>query len=513
MNSFFANVFDNPILLRELRRRMRGKALIYSIITYIVLMTISTVLVLLVTSPSPFAEASVEMLQQMQLTGERIFLWITGIQILLVLIVAPTLTAGMTTGEKERKTFDFLRVTTITRWMYVMGCFLSTAFYVALALICALPLLSLSFIYGGVTLDDVIRMFFYLLAGSFILSSFGLFISSVTDRTRTAQGIVVFLIFAILFGGFILYQQIQIIFAGAAASAQATGAGAGTGGQLFIFNYGIPSWVMTVLSMLLVTAIFLLLAARKLFEPEDVRAFSHSQFALLFAGGLIGGLGILSANSFSREIPELAFLAVGYSLLLVAASCFAVGRMEVGDEIWHLKRLLPFLRPIDQTVPFLILVGAGWYWALGALPGILGKMNVPAGLVDSMTYVSLSSFAFFCLFARAVTGLTHHRNRAGRYLLICLSVFLVGLPIIGAGIGALVTPFAAVGREIIAFSPFAMLVDAFANPAAYQPGGYTVGTVASVVYVVLALGIGLYGETKRYLRWKDFDYHFDMPAA
>ncbi|NJL08473.1 MAG: ABC transporter permease, partial [Methylacidiphilales bacterium] len=137
-------------------------------------------------------------LTQMRSTGQSLFKWITGIQAMLVLIIAPTITAGMTTGEKEKKTFEFLRVTTITPWMYVLGSFLSTVFYVSLALLCALPLISLSFLYGGVGRNDVIASGGMLLGASMVLSSFGLFISSVRERTRTAQGIVVFLIFALI---------------------------------------------------------------------------------------------------------------------------------------------------------------------------------------------------------------------------------------------------------------------------------------------------------------------------
>ncbi|MBI5154994.1 hypothetical protein HZA57_07135, partial [Candidatus Poribacteria bacterium] len=142
MKALLINIFDNPILTRELRRRMRGKALVYSIIGYIILMTLTSILVLLANS-DPFTMSSArdtqKMLGKLADTGQSLFRSISIIQGLLVLIIAPTITAGMTTGEKEKKTFEFLRVTTISPWMYVMGCFLSTVFYVSLALLCALP--------------------------------------------------------------------------------------------------------------------------------------------------------------------------------------------------------------------------------------------------------------------------------------------------------------------------------------------------------------------------------------
>jgi ABC-2 family transporter len=508
MNSILFNVFDNPILLRELRRRMRGKALIYSINTYLFLMAISTGILLLL-APSPFAEASFDMLRDMQITGERIYYWITTIQVMLVLIVAPTITAGMTTGEKERQTFDFLRVTTITRWMYVMGCFLSTAFYVALALICALPMLSLTFLYGGVTLQDVVKTFFFLLGSAWVLSSFGLFVSSVCERTRTAQGIIVFLIFALMFGGFLLYSQVMSVYQGAIGSST-SGASEGI---IYFFNLPIPTWLVIFSGLVAVTFIFLLLAARKLFEPQEARAFAHWQFTVLMLVSIFGALGILSANPFTSELPEIAFFALSFSLLLVAVHSFAIGRVEVGDEIWHLKRLFPLLRPFDQTIPFLLILATIWYFVLQLYPSVVKSQVLPAGLIDSLTLSTISAFAFFCVFARTATALSKSRGDAMKYTLIAMVVILIVIPIVASAIGATITGLESFSREFMAFSPFVLLGDGFFNPQAYSGATSTVGIASSIVYIVLAVLIGLFGEIKRYLRWKDFDYHYDMPSG
>jgi hypothetical protein len=510
MHGLVANVVDNPILTRELRRRMRGKALIYSIITYITLMTISTVFVLLIYSPSPWAEANQEMLQDLQRTGRTIFGWITGIQVLLVLIVAPTITAGLTTGEKERKTFDFLRVTTITRWMYVVGCFLSTAFYVGLALICALPLLSLSFLYGGVALGDVMRTFVYLLGASCVLSAFGLFVSSVCERTRTAQGIIVFMIFALLFGGFVLYQQIAITFAGAAAAQGATGAA--VTGTMYLFNFAIAEWLLKVLGMATVAAIFLLLAARKLFDPDETRAFSHWQFAVISGGLMAAAMGLLLGGARS-EVAEYGFILTGSVFLLVAVMCFAVGRMEVGDEIWHLKRLFPFLRPIDQTIPFLVFVAVAWYLTLQAVPSWLGVTAAPPKVFETVLLSSLGSFAFFVFVARLVSGLTSHRKKASGITLVVVIFFWIILPLLVAAASALIPSAPGLWRELFAFSPGAACIDAFNTPAAYAATATAPGRVAAVTYVVLALIVAAIGETIRWRRWRHFNYHYDMPAG
>src|SRR5690606_9683652 len=102
LEGLYRNLFDNPILTRELRRRMRGKALVISMIGYIILMTATSILVLLArvgTASLIGGNDTQAMLQRLSETGTALFWWVSLIQGLLVLIIAPTITAGMTTGE------------------------------------------------------------------------------------------------------------------------------------------------------------------------------------------------------------------------------------------------------------------------------------------------------------------------------------------------------------------------------------------------------------------------------
>ncbi|MCB2156935.1 ABC transporter permease [bacterium] len=510
MKAFLQNVFDNPILTRELRRRMRGKALIYSMIGYIILMTITSMLVLLASFSISNQEMTQEALAQMADTGQRLYRWITSIQMLLVLIIAPTITAGMTTGEKEKKTFDFLRVTTITPWMYIMGCFLSTVFYVALALLCALPLISLAFLYGGIGKVDVLSAAGELLGGSMILSALGLYISSIRERTRTAQGIVVFMIFITLFGGMFAMSQISAWLGT-------------TGGGMTLSStnsLGLPVWAMVGGGVILLTGVFLLLAARKLFEPTETRAFSHWQFGLISA--IIVGIYLATTSGQTLGFNTiLGFLTVGCVLLVVAVSCFSVGRMEVGDEIWHLKRLIPFLRPIDQTVPFLIAVGLLWYIAGEFFLGHVGSLGpTPPGMVESTVLLSLASYAFFCTFGRFATSLTVGRMGAGRITLGVVAGFWILLPIIGGAFNAAAInsegAMARLGDLIGRFSPFYVMIEGIEQAALYKSASsFFINPVSIQIigYGLLALIFLGVGEYKRFKRWRGFDYHFDMPTG
>ncbi|MDX2176627.1 MAG: hypothetical protein SF028_09150 [Candidatus Sumerlaeia bacterium] len=503
MNALLANIVDNPILTRELRRRMRKKELIYSVVGYIIALTVATLLVLFAFSPGLFQSVNTRMLEQLANTGTQLFRWITVIQVLLVLIIAPTITAGMTTGEKERKTFDFLRVTTITPWMYVTGCFLSTVFYVALALTCAFPLLSLVFVYGGVASSAVFGTFGLLLGGSLVLSSFGLYVSSIRDRTRTAQGIIVFAIFAAGFGGIYLYNQLQVVFgAGAAGGGQAASTALG--------NLGLPLWAVAAFLILLVTAVFLLLAARKLFEPESTRAFTTWQF-LAFSSVVMVPMTSVTLGAQVSEPLALAFLATGTLLLTVAIYCFAVGRMEVGDETWHLKRLVPALRPFDGTLLFLVLVGVIWWYTLELFLGGAVLAQSPKGLLDAFGPVSLASFFALCAVGRWATAVAVGRSGAGRMVGGVMAGLWLGLPVVGASARAFLEGSSPVTEFLIHLSPFYLLFDSLGEPELYASASVAVPAVAGF-YTVAGLAVLAVGEYLRHRRWKGFDYHYDMPA-
>lgn len=510
MQRLFANILDNPILTRELRRRMRGRALMYSIITYITAMTLSTCLVLLVYSPSPLAQSNVELLQDMRRTGEMIFAWITTIQFILVLILAPTITAGLTTAEKERRTFDFLRVTTITRWMYILGCFLSTTFYVLIALLCALPLLSLAFLYGGVALDDVIRTFVLLFAGSCVLSSVGLYVSSISERTRTAQGIVIFLVFMALILGLFTLQQLRILFAGAGAQL-ADGELAASGIQ--ILGRQAPGWLLLSAGLLVAAGLFMLLAARKLFEPEEVRPLNHSQFAVLFAAFAAAGLGILSTNPFQSELGEIFFLLVGFSLLLAAVLCFAVGRMEVGDEIWHLKRHLPILRPFDQTIPYLVLLAGVWWLLVNSLESVPQTPQLSGALRTMFLWITLAAFFFLVMAGRASTALLPSRRKAVLCTFLVAFAVLVLVPLLAAMAGFAYPAARPILWEFVLLSPFVMAIDGIVNASYYDADTMLDGHLTVMMYLAGGVIAGIYGEIRRLRRWRGFDYHYDMPSG
>lgn len=139
-------LFGNPVVLKELRGRMRGAR------AFIVL-----------------------------------FISIVGIELFLVTFIAPAFAAGSISGERERQTYDLLRTTLLSGRALVSGKLIATLSYIFLLLLAAIPLQSVAFLFGGVTEAEIILSFVVLVATTILLGTVGVFFSAITKRTLSAS--------------------------------------------------------------------------------------------------------------------------------------------------------------------------------------------------------------------------------------------------------------------------------------------------------------------------------------
>ncbi len=143
---------QNPITLKELRSRMRGRRAFVVLTVYLLFMGgIISLVYLAQTSSSGRATAS-----NTRETGKAIFASVLAMQILLVIFIGPAFTSGAISGEKERQTFDLLRTTLLSAKSFVLGKLLSALSYVALLIIISIPLQFIAFWLGGLSLSELL---------------------------------------------------------------------------------------------------------------------------------------------------------------------------------------------------------------------------------------------------------------------------------------------------------------------------------------------------------------------
>lgn len=170
----------NPILLRELRSRMRGNRAVWLQLLYVVVLS-AVVLIAFFT-----ALESERISEEASWLGRLLFRSIACAQGALLALTAPAFAAGSVSGEREQQTFDSLLVTPLPAGAIVRGKLVAATMFVLLLLTISLPLAALSFLFGGVSPDEVAGTFAVQFANGLFLAALGLGFSVICRTTMAA---------------------------------------------------------------------------------------------------------------------------------------------------------------------------------------------------------------------------------------------------------------------------------------------------------------------------------------
>ncbi len=173
----------NPVALKELRGRMRGPRAFVILTLYVALMSGFALLLYMIYS----VEASVNPTTTGGTIGKLIFGGVVTIELFLVCFIAPAFTSGAISGERERRTFHILRTTLLSANRIVIGKIISALAYVVLLLFVAVPLQSIAFLLGGVTIAEVLISVELLVVTAIAFGVIGIFFSASMSRTLGAS--------------------------------------------------------------------------------------------------------------------------------------------------------------------------------------------------------------------------------------------------------------------------------------------------------------------------------------
>lgn len=291
---------DNPVVLKELRGRMRGaRAFIVLTIYLLLLGAFSSLIYVAVTESAVSVSGQVNVGE----IGRTLFAGVVAIEMLLVSFIAPAFTSGAISGEREHQTYDLLRTTLLPAYSLVLGKLLSAILYVLLLLMAAIPLQSIAFFFGGVAETEVFLSFIVLMATALLFSTVGIYFSARAKRTLSASvltySVATFVTFGIpiILGSvmlvlglsiedtdsataqtIMLYASGVVIVTNPAATALVTQYVLVNRGSLTTFEYTltdgstltlISPWIPFVALYLLLTVVFYVLAVRRVRQLDD----------------------------------------------------------------------------------------------------------------------------------------------------------------------------------------------------------------------------------------------------
>ncbi len=190
----------NPIIVKELRSRMRGGR--SSIILSVFLVGLAALCYSVISVYQAQARMG-NMLISAHL-GKGLFAALLMAEVLLVTFLTPAVTAGAISGEREQLTYDLLVATPLRPGRILSGKLVATLSYILLMIFTAIPLGSLVLIFGGVSPRDLFEALLLLLVTAFSFGMIGLFCSTVVRRTITATIMAYALVLALVVGSYFL---------------------------------------------------------------------------------------------------------------------------------------------------------------------------------------------------------------------------------------------------------------------------------------------------------------------
>jgi len=177
-----------PVLMKEMRSRMRGiRAPILLFIT--TGLTVLVGLLIIGMQWSSFSDGSGNNYNNMAEIGKSLFIGLVILEGILCSLIAPALTAGAISIEREQQTLELLLLTRLSCTNIILGKLLSSLGFLLVVLLCSLPVWAISFLLGGTDPGQL----FWSLAMIFVSVTFfgaiALYCSTRFAKTATAVAV------------------------------------------------------------------------------------------------------------------------------------------------------------------------------------------------------------------------------------------------------------------------------------------------------------------------------------
>ncbi len=242
-------LWKNPVIVKEIRTRMRGSRAFWMVSIHLVILALILGIVYVGLISTMSTSGNVE---QRRYFGKAIFGLVIALELITISFTAPALTAGMISSERERKTYDLLRVTLLPSVDLIRGKYISGLVFVFLLVFTSLPLIGPAFMIGGVSIPEVFIASIIVLVTAIAFCAMGIFFSSLFSRTLISTvftyGLSILLIFGIPFVSLII-----VIVFGVSIESSARGLAPGVANVILVLGWLLVA--LTPLATILATEI------------------------------------------------------------------------------------------------------------------------------------------------------------------------------------------------------------------------------------------------------------------
>lgn len=246
----------NPIVVKEIRSRMRGpRAFITLTLILVVMGGLMYGMLQLILASARYTNVLSPQV------GQTLFAALAFLELFMICAVTPAVTAGAISGEKEKQTYEMLMATPLSATSVLSGKLISALSYVLLLLFAGIPLASVVFIFGGVAPREMLKALMVLIVIAIAFGILGLFLSALFGRTGRATVAAFILVIALMIGPIFMAGLVGVLRGSepprwlltpspisALSSALAPSMGTDMGGSIFYLLSGLFSMGVSPMS-------------------------------------------------------------------------------------------------------------------------------------------------------------------------------------------------------------------------------------------------------------------------
>jgi ABC-type transport system involved in multi-copper enzyme maturation permease subunit len=116
-------------------------------------------------------------------SSRMLFYFLSGAQLVLVCFMAPGLTAGVISGEREKQTLNILLTTQQSSTTIILSKLFSALSFMFLIVFATLPVYSIVFLFGGISPGQLVAVFGFYVLVMIALGSLGVLFSTLLKKT------------------------------------------------------------------------------------------------------------------------------------------------------------------------------------------------------------------------------------------------------------------------------------------------------------------------------------------
>ncbi len=199
----------NPIVKKDMQVTARSMRLSWGLFAYEGILAVAFLIVL-----SVIQESNNYFYSSSNMYSDLIFIFpvLAIVQVCIVALIVPIITASSISGEKERQTFDIMLTTCMSPFSIVLGKVISAVLRILFFVVASLPIMALSFIVGGLKWSSLLYYVLAIILLAVISGSIGIFCSAFCRKSITAV-IMSVGVYSVIYGATFLPLVFRLLFA------------------------------------------------------------------------------------------------------------------------------------------------------------------------------------------------------------------------------------------------------------------------------------------------------------